>query len=82
VRARRGGERIRLPGRAHTHALKHVLQDRGVPPWEREHLPLLFDGDGELEAAGDVVVGARLAARLSAAGVRLHWERRAAVDGR
>src|SRR3546814_2495592 len=41
VHARHGGERIRLPGRDHSHALKHVLQDLGVPPWQRERLPLL-----------------------------------------
>src|SRR3546814_6327514 len=35
VHARHGGERIRLPGRDHSHALKHVLQDLGVPPWQR-----------------------------------------------
>ena len=56
VGARQGGERITLPGRAHSHALKHVLQDLGVPPWLRERLPLLSTREGELLAAGDVVV--------------------------
>src|SRR5690606_14734804 len=41
VHARQGGERIRLPGRDHSHALKHVLQDLGIAPWLRERLPLL-----------------------------------------
>src|SRR3546814_19153954 len=50
VHARHGGERIRLPGRDHSHALKHVLQDLGVPPWQREHLPLLSDASGEVHA--------------------------------
>ena len=72
VRARSGGERVRLPGRAHTHALKHVLQSRGVPPWLREHLPLLVAGDDVL-AAGDRVIGARVAALLDAADARLVW---------
>src|SRR5690606_34009047 len=36
VHPRSGGERIILPGRSHSHALKHVLQDLGVPPWARE----------------------------------------------
>uniref|UniRef100_UPI00105BA1D2 tRNA lysidine(34) synthetase TilS n=1 Tax=Cognatilysobacter segetis TaxID=2492394 RepID=UPI00105BA1D2 len=36
VRARAGGERIRLPGRERTHSLKHALQSAGVPPWLRE----------------------------------------------
>jgi tRNA(Ile)-lysidine synthase len=73
VRARHGGERIALPGRDHTHALKHVLQDLGVPPWERERLPLLEDADGRLLAAGDRAVTAPLQAWLDARGARLAW---------
>ena len=60
VCGRRGGERITLPGRAHSHALKKVLQEQGVPSWERERLPLVFADDGELLAAGDRVISARL----------------------
>jgi tRNA(Ile)-lysidine synthase len=58
--ARRGGERIRLPGRAHSHAVKKQLQALGVPPWERARLPLVHAADGELLAVGDVLVSARL----------------------
>ncbi len=71
VRARRGGERIVLPGRGHSSDLKQVLQDLGVPPWERARLPLLFAADGELLAAGDVVVSARLTDWLQAIPGRL-----------
>jgi tRNA(Ile)-lysidine synthase len=71
VRARRGGERLRLPGRAHRSELRDVLQDLGVPPWRRPRLPLLFAADGELLAAGDLVVAAPLRAWLDAAGARL-----------
>jgi tRNA(Ile)-lysidine synthase len=74
VHARRGGERILLPGRAHSHALKHVLQDRGVPPWRRAHLPLLSDDDGQLLAAGDAAWSATLAAWLHARGWHLAWD--------
>lgn len=73
VHARQGGERIALPGRSHHHALKHVLQDLGLPPWERERLPLLADGDGRLLAAGDRVIAAPLRAWLDARGARLRW---------
>jgi len=71
--ARRGGERIRLPGRDHSHALKHVLQDLGVPPWQRERLPLLSDIDGDVQAAGDLAVSAGLDAWLRARHARLRW---------
>ena len=73
VHPRRGGERIVLPGRRHSHALKHVLQDLGVPPWIRARLPLLSDAAGTLLAAGDVAVSARFDAWLRASGRRLHW---------
>ena len=72
LHARQGGERIRLSGRTHSHALKHVLQDQGVPPWQRERLPLL-SRDGELLAAGDAILAADMAAWLAARGARLQW---------
>lgn len=49
VRFRRGGERIRLPGRGHSHSLKKLLQERGVPPWLRERLPLVYEDEREGE---------------------------------
>jgi tRNA(Ile)-lysidine synthase len=73
VHARRGGERISLPRRSHTHALKHVLQDREVPPWRRERLPLLSDAYGRIIAAGDIAFDAGFAGWLDARGARLVW---------
>ena len=75
VHARRGGERINLPGRTHSHALKHVLQDIGMPPWERERLPLLVDDNGEVLAAGDAIHSAGFARWLHDTGTRLIWQR-------
>lgn len=72
--ARQGGERITLPGRTHTHALKDVLQSLGVPPWERRQLPLLWR-QGALWAAGDLVLSADGDAWLRARGARLAWQR-------
>ncbi|MFC7300758.1 tRNA lysidine(34) synthetase TilS [Cognatiluteimonas weifangensis] len=73
--ARRGGERIVLPGRRHHHALKHVLQQAGMPPWRRERLPLLSSADGTLLAAGDRILSADFARWLHDRGARLHWRR-------
>lgn len=42
VAFRRGGERCRMPGRRHRHTLKNVLQDAGVPPWQRPRIPLII----------------------------------------
>lgn len=73
VRARQGGERIHLPQRTHSHTLKHVLQDLGVPPWLRERLPLLSDGEGMLLAAGDLAYSAQFDAWLRRNQARLAW---------
>ena len=73
VRARTGGERITLPGRSHSHALKHVVQDRAIAPWTRAHLPLLFAADGELLAAGDLIQSDRFDAWMRTTGARLIW---------
>lgn len=72
VRARLGGERILLPGRQHSHALKDCLQREHLAPWRRAQLPLLFE-DGQLLAAADVVISAPLQAWLQARGARLQW---------
>jgi tRNA(Ile)-lysidine synthase len=39
---RHGGERIRLDADRPTRTLKNLLQEHGVPAWQRENLPLLF----------------------------------------
>ena len=42
IRFRQGGERFRPAGRHHSQELKKLLQDAGIPPWERDRLPLLY----------------------------------------
>jgi tRNA(Ile)-lysidine synthase len=43
VRFRQGGERLVMP---HGHgSLKHLLQERHVPPWLRARVPLLYAGE-------------------------------------
>ena len=81
VSPRRGGERLCLPGRQHHHALKDLLQQHGLPPWERRQLPLLWDADGELLAAGDLLTGARFAAWLNGHGGGLRWLPDLPADG-
>ncbi len=73
VRTRRGGEVCRLPGRVHHHKLKKLLQERGVAPWWRERLPLIYSGD-ELVAVADLWVCAPYAAAAEEAGWQVHWQ--------
>ena len=42
ITAREGGERIQLAGKSHSQELNKLLQEAGVPPWERFRLPLLW----------------------------------------
>jgi len=57
VKARNGGEKIRLPGRTGHHALKKLFQEAGIPPWERETMPLVYLDD-KLAAVGDLWISA------------------------
>ena len=74
VRFRTGGERCRLPGRAHRHTLKHLFQQWGVPPWQRADTPLVYV-DGELAAVGGFCVCEPYAAAAGDGGLRIVWQR-------
>lgn len=74
VRFRRGGERCRPAGADHSRPLKKLLQERGVPPWQRERLPLLYIED-EIAAVADRWVCEPYAAGPGEEGVRIEWVR-------
>ncbi len=74
VRFRQGGERCRLPGRPHRHKLKKLLQEAGVPPWERARLPLLYVNDA-IAAIGDRWVCEPYAARADEPGFAMVLEK-------
>lgn len=77
VRFRVGGERILRADQAHHERLKKLFQARGVFPWMRAHVPLIFI-DGELVAVGDLWSSAELARRFGPAS-RLRWDGHAEV---
>ena len=52
VRLRSGGERLQPDARRPSRTLKNLFQEAGVPPWERERLPLLFCGSELVWAPG------------------------------
>jgi tRNA(Ile)-lysidine synthase len=45
IRLRQGGESLRPDCRRPRRSLKNLLQEAGIPPWQRECLPLLFSGE-------------------------------------
>ncbi len=52
IRFRQGGEAIRLPNKSHHTSLKKLLQKQGVPPWQRNRIPLLYVESELREAVG------------------------------
>jgi tRNA(Ile)-lysidine synthase len=42
---RKGGEVCRPAGRKHHHSLKKLFQEQGIPPWQRQRIPLIYIED-------------------------------------
>ena len=72
IRRRRGGERCRPLGRAHSQTLKKLLQEYAIPPWLRDRLPLIYCGD-ELAAVANLWICEGFAAPAGHAGWVLDW---------
>ncbi len=72
VRFRQGGEKLRPVGRTGHHALKKLFQEAGIPPWQRERIPLLY-ADGQLLAVAGQWVAHEAAAQPDEQGVCLRW---------
>jgi tRNA(Ile)-lysidine synthase len=72
LRARTGGERLQLHARRPRRTLKNLFQEAGVPPWQREHLPLLYCGD-ELVWVPGLGIAAGWQASRGARGVVPEW---------
>lgn len=72
VRARSGGERLRLDAARPSRTLKNLFQEAGVPPWRREGMPLLFCGDSLVWVPGLGVDAAYRAAK-NVTGIVPEW---------
>ena len=74
IRYRSGGEHIKPAGSTHTRELRLLLQERGIPPWQRDRIPLI-SMNGKLIAVAGLVLSAaacELCERLKA---RIVWDR-------
>jgi tRNA(Ile)-lysidine synthase len=74
VRLRVGGERIRLALDRPRRALKSILRDARMPPWQRESLPLVFCGDA-LAAVPGIGVDTAFQAPAGTPGYSIRWYR-------
>jgi tRNA(Ile)-lysidine synthase len=75
VRLRSGGERLQPDPKRPRRTLKNLFQEAGVPPWERERLPLLFSGDDLVWVPG-LGIDARFQAVPGASGLVPEWSRK------
>ncbi len=72
LRSRCGGERIRLAANRPARAVKKLLQEANMPPWERDALPLVWSGD-ELVAVPGIGIALAYQAAPDEAGWCLSW---------
>jgi tRNA(Ile)-lysidine synthase len=72
IRSREGGERMRVMKDGPTRTLKNLLQERGVPPWQRGSLPLVFHGD-KLVWVPFLGYAAEQQASATEDGLTFHW---------
>lgn len=79
VRYRRGGERIRGVGQRHHQSVKKLFQAKGIVPWMRRFVPLLYARD-ELVAVGDLCLAADAAADKNHSGYRVIWDKHPVVN--
>lgn len=52
LQTRRGGEHLRPDCKRPRRALKQLCQERAIPPWERDRLPMLYIGEALAWVAG------------------------------
>jgi tRNA(Ile)-lysidine synthase len=74
LRLRRGGERIRPAGYAHTRELRELFREARVPPWLRTRCPLIYL-DSELIAVADLWQSERGQVLFAAIDAQPRWQR-------
>lgn len=85
LRLRQGGERLQLDTRRPRRSLSQLLQEAGVPCWERHRLPLLWAGDELAWVGGGIGCAAAFACAAGEDGLAIGEEvsaaRAPAADG-
>lgn len=73
LRFRQGGESLRLAASGPTRELRDLLQDAGIPPWQRSRLPLLLDASDYVVAVADLWLSDLGRALFDPLDARLEW---------
>ena len=69
---RQGGECCMPAGRGQHHSLKKLFQERGIPPWERSRIPLIYIQD-RLAAVAGLWICEPFQAGPAESGFRINW---------
>lgn len=70
---RDGGERFKPDVLRPTRTLKHLLQEASIPPWQREHLPLIYWHD-TLALVPNIGIAHELQASENEQGLAITWQ--------
>jgi len=70
---RDGGERFKPDVLRPTRTLKHLLQEANIPPWQREHLPLIYWHD-TLALVPNIGIAHELQATENELGLDIIWQ--------
>lgn len=64
----------RIVGREHARSIKKIWQEQGIPPWQRERIPMLYYNDELIAALGVFITQAGSAQNLISTWY-IHWDR-------
>jgi tRNA(Ile)-lysidine synthase len=73
IRYRQGGETLKPAENRPGRSLKSLFQTSNIPPWQREHLPLLYLNDA-LVAVTNIAVAASCKAQANELGLLVTWQ--------
>jgi len=75
IKFRQGTEKIKLPGREGRHTLKKLYQEKGIPPWERNSIPLIYLNN-QLAAIANLWISAGFFIDQQQSCYQIDWEKR------
>lgn len=76
IRLRQGGERLQLEAGRPRRTVKNLLQEAGIPPWQRDRLPFIYCGD-DLACVPGIGVDCRFGAKRGEPSILPSWHEHA-----
>jgi tRNA(Ile)-lysidine synthase len=73
IRQRGGGEKFRPDCKRPRRTLKNLLQENGIPPWQRQRMPLMYCGE-ELVWVPGIGIDCSFQAGAAERGIEVTWQ--------